>query len=200
MRTTPRLAEVLVAPESHRCDEIAFPHLLNLCCNRWLNCSVIERILKLFDFWYGQSGKFPFILYVKEQTPPQFRQMPEKVFGILNVNENHWVAIELDYKNRKIRYGDSMGREVDQEKLDEFIKWLMGGKYHQWATAMNKVGQLLIQRQLDSSSCGLFALSALEWAANKYADKSHVNPVTLRIRFLGHVAGITKVCFALLFP
>jgi hypothetical protein len=156
-------------------------------------------MLEFFEFWYGQNNKYEFLVFHKDRKPPKIRKETEKVFAILHADKNHWVAVELSYKQHRIRYGDSKSQGVNQHLIDELIRWLVDDKQHQqWDAGMKKVTRLPIPKQEDSTSCGLFALMAVEWAVNKHVDKSFVDPLALRIRFLGHVAGITKVCFALL--
>ena len=75
---------------------------------------------------------------------------------IVNLNNNHWVSIVVDFKASKILYGDSMGGAID-ENVEEILTWWT---YHHTGVTFTKI-YLPITRQRDGFSCGLLAWNAL---------------------------------------
>ena len=75
---------------------------------------------------------------------------------IVNINDNHWVAIVVDFKASKCLYGDSMGGAID-ENIENILTWWT---YHHTGVTFTK-SYLPITRQQDGFSCGLLAWNAL---------------------------------------
>ena len=75
---------------------------------------------------------------------------------IVNLNDNHWVPIVVDFKASKFLYGDSMGGAID-ENVEEILTWWT---YHHTGITFTKT-YLPITRQRDGFSCGLLAWNAL---------------------------------------
>jgi len=46
----------------------------------------------------------------------------EMLATIANINQNHWVAVVLDFKESRIRYGKSMGGSIDED-LEVMLTW-----------------------------------------------------------------------------
>ncbi|KAF9370587.1 hypothetical protein CPC16_003626, partial [Podila verticillata] len=221
LRTKPDLHAHLFRQLTHEDDTVLMSDLFTLCREEWLNDAIINRVQRLFEFWYGQNGRYHFIWYSadrgKHENPPTFTNVdgpgkadgqkkvdgpkkvdrpkkaggPEKVFVIVDMNA-HWGVVEMDFKNHTIRSADSLDWGVTAETIDGLVNWLMPDVHQRqlWAAAKATIGSLPIQKQVDSSSCGLYALLAVEWAVNPFVDRSFVNPSDLRIRFLGHASGI----------
>jgi hypothetical protein len=75
---------------------------------------------------------------------------------IVNLDNNHWVPIVVDFKASKILYGDSMGGAID-DNVEEILTWWT---YHHTGVTFTKT-YLPITRQRDGFSCGLLAWNAL---------------------------------------
>jgi hypothetical protein len=75
---------------------------------------------------------------------------------IVNINNNHWVPILVDFRASKILYGDSMGGAID-EGVEEILTWWT---YHHTGVIFTKT-YLPTTRQRDGFSCGLLAWNAL---------------------------------------
>lgn len=212
LRTEPDLHVHLFRLLTHESDTVLMSDLFTLCREEWLNDAIINRVQRLFDFWYGQNGRYHFLWYSADrgehEDPPIFTNPDgqgnvdgqgkvdgaEKLFVIVNM-KGHWGVVEMDFKDHTIRSADSLDWGVTAETIDGLVNWLVPDtvQCQLWAAAKAAVGSLPIQKQVDSSSCGLYALLAIEWAVNPFADRSFVNPIDLRIRFLGHASGIFLV-------
>lgn len=78
---------------------------------------------------------------------------------IVNVNNNHWVALIIDFREHMILYGDSIRKNIGcmNSELRLAFKW--------WATFHTgvrfKVEELPIMEQSDGFSCGILAWNAL---------------------------------------
>ncbi|KAF4615755.1 hypothetical protein D9613_012424 [Agrocybe pediades] len=75
---------------------------------------------------------------------------------LVNINNNHWVAVVVDFHTSKIRYGDSLGGSVKQD-VEEVLLWWT---YQHTGKEFNTV-YLPISRQKDGFSCGLLSWNAL---------------------------------------
>jgi len=80
----------------------------------------------------------------------------EKFVTISNIEENHWVAIVVDFKLSMILYGDSMGGMIDDD-LETALTWWI----HYHTAKYFPVTALPITRQRDGYSCGILAWNAL---------------------------------------
>jgi Ulp1 family protease len=65
---------------------------------------------------------------------------------IVNINDNHWVSIVVDFKVSRFLYGDSMGGAIE-----EILMWWT---YHHTGVTFMKT-YFPITRQRDGFSCGL---------------------------------------------
>lgn len=80
-----------------------------------------------------------------------------KLATIINVNQNHWVSIIIDFENSLLLYGDSLGGKPNAELVQVFSWWTnihTGRDFHLMSLAITK--------QDDSHSCGLLCFNALE--------------------------------------
>lgn len=75
---------------------------------------------------------------------------------VINVNDNHWVAVVLDFQTLEIHYGDSLGYMPDSNIMAAFDWWTTMHTGRQF-TFRN----LNITRQADFVSCGLLSVNAL---------------------------------------
>ncbi|KAF8182681.1 hypothetical protein BJ912DRAFT_853954 [Pholiota molesta] len=110
-----------------------------------------------------------------------------KLATIFNINENHWVAVVIDFKLSRILYGDSMGGTVDDDLEEVLTWWTHHHTGHAFVTAY-----LPITRQRDSHSCGLLAWNALanHLLPNRYslfdAEKLSNERQTMFLRVVEH--------------
>ncbi|KAF9313029.1 hypothetical protein BG006_004234, partial [Podila minutissima] len=179
-------------------EPIKISSLFHFCGDHWLNNSDIERVLQLFGLWYGQNGRYLFVWHFTDrngrETPPKITKKTEKVFAIVNMKRMYWGCIELDFKTHRIRTADSLDWKVEPKAILDLIEWLIEAKAecNKWIPGRKSVNPLPIQNQQDSNSCGLFALSAIEGAVNKYVDVLKAEPIDLRVRFLAHLCSYGK--------
>jgi hypothetical protein len=75
---------------------------------------------------------------------------------LANLNQNHWVAVVLDFKNGIIWYGDSLGEKIPSS-MEKNLKWWT--KFHSGKDFTVK--KLIITIQKDSFLCCLLAWNAL---------------------------------------
>ncbi|KAF9555304.1 cysteine proteinase, partial [Agrocybe pediades] len=75
---------------------------------------------------------------------------------LVNVNKNHWVAVVINGKEKKLYYGDSLRNPIARSTKDVLTWWT---KYHTGTEFT--CCSLPITIQEDSFSCGIFALNAL---------------------------------------
>ncbi|KAF8221880.1 hypothetical protein L208DRAFT_1325588 [Tricholoma matsutake] len=94
----------------------------------------------------------------------------DEIGMIANINHNHWIAVSLNFKNRRIvlqpnwtlkhyhqiLYGDSL-RDTPNQELIHALKWWT----HLHTGHIFMVEDLPISRQQDGYSCGLLAWNAL---------------------------------------
>jgi hypothetical protein len=75
---------------------------------------------------------------------------------LANLNQNHWVAVVLDFRKDIFWYGDSLGGKIPSS-MEESLKW--------WTTFHSgknfTIKKLTITIQKDFFSCGLLAWNAL---------------------------------------
>jgi hypothetical protein len=68
---------------------------------------------------YATDSRFQWVHVTGETLAGGMRQELE---FIANIDDNHQVAVVLDFKNHLILYGDSMGN-LPSEKLLDALKW-----------------------------------------------------------------------------
>ncbi len=77
---------------------------------------------------------------------------------IVNQHNVHWVALILDFHEKKIQYGDSTGRPMEHG-LQEVVEWWV---FHHTGLRFAHES-LVIGLQHDSYSCGMLAWDALHY-------------------------------------
>ncbi|KIM34883.1 hypothetical protein M413DRAFT_39425, partial [Hebeloma cylindrosporum] len=80
----------------------------------------------------------------------------DQVGFLANLNRNHWVAIVLDFRTRRIWYGDSLGQRIP-ETVKEVLEWWT--YFHSGERFMHQTLSVTIQK--DSFLCCLLAWNAL---------------------------------------
>jgi hypothetical protein len=97
-----------------------------------------------------------------------------------NLGNTHWVALDLDFKDSCILYGDSFGEEPPKDLMSA-VKWWT---HHHTGRHFSE-GKLTITGQRDSFSCGLLAHNALAHSADpeKYPliDAAAVDDARLKV-------------------
>lgn len=79
--------------------------------------------------------------------------------GVFNVSDSHWVSLAIDMKSFKIMYGDSMESNIDVKRtVVEAVTWWIS--VHMPGNFM--LVDLPITRQVDSFSCGVFAVNSIQ--------------------------------------
>ncbi|KAF8227920.1 hypothetical protein L208DRAFT_1161455, partial [Tricholoma matsutake] len=78
-------------------------------------------------------------------------QVWEKVCGIGNVDDTHWVGVVIDGLQSVFCYGDSMGGS--NVELKSAVDWWIQSHTRQQFTQQ----KLLIARQLDGYNCAILA-------------------------------------------
>jgi hypothetical protein len=99
---------------------------------------------------------------------------------LMNLYNEHWVAVVLDFENLEILYGDSMGGEPSED-LKEILSWWT----HIHSGRKFTYGELEITLQRDGFSCGLLAWNALAHRSlpHKHAliDAQEVDDARLKV-------------------
>lgn len=80
----------------------------------------------------------------------------EKLPSIINLGQNHWVAIVINATSSKILYGDSFGYPIPKDLVDTLTWWT----YQHTRTIFN-VDTLAITCQEDQHNCGMLAWNAI---------------------------------------
>lgn len=80
----------------------------------------------------------------------------DRLFTIINIADEYWVAVVVDFELSEILYGDSMGGTID-DGVDEVLTWWT---HHHTGHSFMK-GYLPTTRQRDGFSCGILAWNAL---------------------------------------
>jgi hypothetical protein len=78
---------------------------------------------------------------------------------VANIDGNHWIALMVDFRKRKVYYGNSLEGTINKELRAAYDWWL---SMHNENTF--KWVQMKITRQRDGYSCGLLAVNALAHA------------------------------------
>ncbi|KAF9343191.1 hypothetical protein BGX26_006118, partial [Mortierella sp. AD094] len=159
---------------------LAIQSTLRLRNETWIDDDVIQAMLGLFSGTYGAHGEYLFIpplqirswrrstrnsaiwLWGKDKVEnPNLK----KAFTVVMLDGNHWGAVEIDFKNTKISFGDSLSRKVPDGLNHAIMKWLgkvWPGPVTEWDKT---VGYFHVPKQPGTSgSCGINALNAIEHA------------------------------------
>jgi len=75
---------------------------------------------------------------------------------LINLDQNHWVVVVLDFRTREIWYGDSLGQQIP-ETVKKVLAWWT--YYHSGKQFTHQPLPVTIQK--DSFSCCLLAWNAL---------------------------------------
>lgn len=85
--------------------------------------------------------------------------------GGVYYHPQHWVSVIFNIQEWCIHYGDSLGQQLQEPEQSAFIKWIKHLKYRSKQGSKSEpvpVHSLPTGYQNDSTSCGLFALNAID--------------------------------------
>ena len=83
---------------------------------------------------------------------------------IVNQNNTHWVGLIIDFEEKKVWYGDSLGNPMDAT-LRDIVKWWT---FHH--TGMHFThANLVTSQQCDSFSCGMLAWDTIQYHLNNFS-------------------------------
>ena len=86
----------------------------------------------------------------------------DSICGIINLNQNHWVSVVIDFRQCQILYGDSFHQQMPTCQHKSYQRWVK----HLINQSKNLVGEIAVGDlatgvQDDGISCGLFALNSI---------------------------------------
>jgi hypothetical protein len=164
-------------------------NLAHLFTTDWLNTDHEDQMLELLaaDLGLGIVGRGAiqstfFTLRLaqaysnpeKYQTDPQFNWLRrlgsqlatkehQRLGGIVNVHDNHWIALTIDCKNNIVGYGDGFHQKAPATLCVHVDWWLfqhLGVKF--------KWKDIPVAKQIDPHSCGILAYHTLaNWFDSK---------------------------------
>jgi hypothetical protein len=164
-------------------------NLAHLFTTDWLNTDHEDQMLELLaaDLGLGIVGRGAiqstfFTLRLaqaysnpeKYQTDPQFNWLRrlgsqlamkehQRLGGIVNVHDNHWIALTIDCKNNIVGYGDGFRQKAPANLCAHVDWWLfqhLGVKF--------KWKDIPVAKQIDPHSCGILAYHTLaNWFGSK---------------------------------
>ncbi|KAF8495278.1 hypothetical protein F5888DRAFT_1616082 [Russula emetica] len=120
-----------------------------------VNLSFFQKMVQIYHTRdttpYSAAAGARHLWNVGEELANGIRTM---VIGIVNINDNHWIAVVIDATWSTIRYGDSLGGKNVEVKAA--IAWWIGT--HMSRKFLEE--DLPITRQQDNHSCLIFAINA----------------------------------------
>ena len=115
----------------------------------------LQRLTEVF--WEKEEYAMkPTYAWIQKKGQELSTGVYETLATITNIDKNHWVAVVLDFKGSRIRYGDSMGGSINED-LEAVLTWWT----HQHTGRHFMTSYLPITRQRDGHSCGILAWNAL---------------------------------------
>ncbi|KAF9142884.1 hypothetical protein BGX20_007186, partial [Mortierella sp. AD010] len=114
----------------------------------------------------------------------------KKVFAVVYMNY-HWGAACVDFENRRVYFGDSIGQDFPDDARKAIAKWLvyLGMDLKDWKPQVLKFN---VPRQTDNGSCGVIACNAIDRAHNeKITPWSSETSTCHRLRLMRLLTGYT---------
>ncbi len=105
---------------------------------------------------YTSSKQFRRLRVIAESLASRERK---QLATIINVNDNHWVSVVVDFENAVLFYADSMGAALSSEVAAVLSWWTNLHSARDFAVLQMPVTK---QDGYDSYSCGLLCYNALE--------------------------------------
>jgi hypothetical protein len=118
----------------------------------------VERGYEQRDSGYAKMKYFARTRHLGELLSSGTRK---SILLLKNLNNKHWVGLDLNFEESCIWYGDSLGEEAPPEVMRTVEWWT-----HYHSGRKFAYGKLDITAQLDGFSCGLLAYNALAHRAN----------------------------------
>ena len=115
----------------------------------------IKKLTEVFQKKEEYATK-PAYTWIRKKGQELSTGVYETLATIANIDENHWVAVVLDFTGSRIQYGDSMGVSIDED-LEAVLTWWT----HQHTGRHFTTSYLPITRQRDGHSCGILAWNSL---------------------------------------
>ena len=167
--------------------------LLKFAGTMWLNDSCMDAILSGLRHRYGKCPDGKNILFIDQATLRGWIDLythPEigeergftwtwekeglqnrtysKAYAFIHM-AGHWGAVAIDFRRLNMTFGDSFHKDFSEDTLAlqaiaAIFKWLnncmLNEDLKRWDA---EVGDLRVNRQHDSSSCGIYAAQAIEY-------------------------------------
>ena len=81
----------------------------------------IKKLTEVFQKKEEYATK-PAYTWIRKKGQELSTGVYETLATIANIDENHWVAVVLDFTGSRIQYGDSMGVSIDED-LEAVLTW-----------------------------------------------------------------------------
>jgi len=184
---------------------LSISSILDLNNEVYLDDEIVRAVLELFSESYGSNGRYIFISPLqiqlwKEDLMKDWKQSEiksgraKKAFAVVHM-PGHWGALEVDFVQCKISFGDSLSWPVPSDMIEVVRDWIgcCGGDMDQWSC---RVEQFDVPHQPASSgSCAINAINAIEMSINPKTERwTHLKSAHHRLRLLKLVTGFSKVC------
>ncbi|KAG0261256.1 hypothetical protein BG011_001237, partial [Mortierella polycephala] len=169
----------------------------------YIDDEAVRSIMELFSETYGANGRYLFIpplqislwkknLYWDWKKDIVGSGQIEKAFAVVHM-PGHWGALEVDFIQRKISFGDSLLWAVPNDTVEAVREWIRhcGVDTDQWDC---RVEHFAVPRQpAGSGSCAVNATNAIEKSINPVIEGwTHQRSAYHRTRFLKLITGHTK--------
>ncbi|KAJ7196687.1 hypothetical protein GGX14DRAFT_672342 [Mycena pura] len=156
--------------------------LLKLCGKAWLETSQVNQMLEIIEkethpsihgirILPSDHAQRILSLYDDEEddydTNPCYADLHEQGIDltvgdiqeaatVANINRNHWVALVVDFPEKRVMYGDSLQGDVHPKLQAAYNSWISryDATEFQWAS-------LPITPQPDGCNCAIFAVNAV---------------------------------------
>jgi hypothetical protein len=175
----------------------------------------VRTIMAHFKDYYGVDGRYLFIApidlenwrqHLDTDHEPFFpwnweeEQMRsgkvEKVFVTVLLRE-HWGAICIDLRKRRILFGDSLGYKTPQDAMTAIWRWLnrVGQEIDSWDQSIGKFD--VPQQPLTSGSCAINAANTIERTINPAVERwTHPRSSYFRVRAMKLLTAYSTVSLA----
>ncbi|KAF9152535.1 hypothetical protein DFQ26_000875, partial [Actinomortierella ambigua] len=164
------LALASTDPFKQTIGKLRFSQLMTLMGEDWIECSVIEEIFRIFALQYGDDNRRLFLLpdiTFPGDTKIVIHPKTSDIFSIFHFDD-HWAVLQFDIQNNRLYYGNSLGRSAPKDKISTIIQTVFNDSdsKQNWDKALQTMletgTRLPIPKQPDESSCGVFAVAAIE--------------------------------------
>lgn len=182
---------------------------LDCMMETYLTDEVVRVMLENFSSHYGVNNRYLFIpphvlelwryhrgdVLSKWMSDEVHSGVIEKAFGLIHM-PNHWGALQVDFRKRRILFGDSLSVPIPLIYINAVRVWLrnIGFDLKQWEV---KVGVFKVSQQPPGSgSCAVNALNAIEHCINNSIEYwTHERSAYHRVRLLKVMTGFSQVIF-----